>query len=165
MHHRGPSSTARWSLATFTEHEVAVAIAAEVDRAGQAWVLATFVPLRAAFHLYSKDLPRAGLNGIGRPTLLEIVSSHGLTSTGSLTADQPSTSLYVPALALTFPVYPDGPVTLRVPVARVPSGGHDATLSVTYMACSGRTCLPPVVDKRIAVSLPIGYLRASAPPN
>jgi hypothetical protein len=98
-------------------------------------------------------------------TISRRIFDHPEGSDGPAAADQPSTSLYVPALAVTFPVYPDGPVTLRVPVARVPSGGHDAILSVTYMACSGRTCLPPVVDKRIAVSLPIGYLRASAPPN
>lgn len=152
-HHRAPAAGERRQLAAFTERQVAVAIALEVDTAGHAVILATFTPQRAGDHLYSKDLPRTGIDGIGRPTIVEVVSSDALVQTGPLTADRLPTSLYVPTLATSFPVYPDGPVTLRMPVARVPRGPGQAILSVTYMACSGRTCCPPVVDKRVPVSL------------
>src|SRR2546428_330591 len=67
----------------------------------------------------------------------------------------------VAALGLTFPVYPEGAVTLRLPVILTPKDSATAVLSVTYMACSDRICLAPVIDKRIAVRIPA--LAASAP--
>src|SRR5207247_2138276 len=60
----------RWLLTRFAEHEVAVEIALERDRSGKTWLVGTYTPSRASFHLYGKDLPRAGLHGVARPTLL-----------------------------------------------------------------------------------------------
>jgi len=144
----------RWLLSRFAEHEVAVEIALERDRSGKAWLVGTYTPSRANLHLYGKDLPRAGIHGVARPTLLELVSSPSIRPAGPLVADQPTVDLHVAALESTFPVYPAGAVTLRLPVTLTPRDSATAVLSVTYMACSDRTCLAPVIDKRIAVTIP-----------
>jgi hypothetical protein len=68
-----PRAAARdWPLSEITEHDVTVSLKAVVDDAGQTWVEGRFTPTRDGFHLYAKDLPRDGLSGIGRPTLLEV---------------------------------------------------------------------------------------------
>src|SRR5881392_3544569 len=121
----------------------------------------TYTPSRATLHLYGKDLPKSGIHGVARPTLLELVSSASIRSAGPLVADQPTIELQVAALGLTFPVYPEGVVTLRLPVILTAKDSATAVLSVTYMACSDRICLAPVIDKRIAVRIPA--LAASAP--
>ena len=144
----------RWLLSRFAEHEVAVEIALERDRSGKAWLVGTYTPSRATFHLYGKDLPRAGIHGVARPTLLELVSSPSIRPAGPLVADQPTVDLHVAALESTFPVYPAGAVTLRLPVTLTQRDSATAVLSVTYMACSDRTCLAPVIDKRIVVTIP-----------
>ncbi len=151
----------RWLLTRFAEHDVAVEIALERSQAGTTWLVGTYTPSRATLHLYGKDLPKSGINGVARPTLLELVSSASIRPAGPLVADQPTIELQVAALGLTFPVYPEGPVTLRLPVALTAKDGATAVLSVTYMACSDRTCLAPVIDKRITVRIPV--VSASAP--
>ncbi len=140
-------------LATVDAGSVRVAIADERDAAGQEWLIGTFTPLREGFHLYSAGLPREGLNGVGRPTLLEIASPDVLAPSGALSADHAAAMLYVPMLADSFPVYPAGPVTLRLPVRRL-GAGRRATLSLTFMACSENTCLPPIVGRRVTIQLP-----------
>ncbi len=97
----------------------------------------------------------------GRLFTLELVSSASIRPAGPLVADQPTIELQVAALGLTFPVYPEGAVTLRLPVTLTAKDSATAVLSVTYMACSDRICLPPVIDKRIAVRIPASA--ASAP--
>ncbi|MFG2004139.1 hypothetical protein ACGFNU_33765 [Spirillospora sp. NPDC048911] len=42
-----------------------------------------------------------------------------------------------------LPVYPDGPVTISLPVRRVGTVGE---VIVSYGACSKTTCLAPVTD-------------------
>ncbi|HNB51957.1 MAG TPA: protein-disulfide reductase DsbD family protein [Anaerolineales bacterium] len=138
----------------FTEKGVTTTVEARRSAFGRLELLATFTPTREHFHLYSKDLPRDGLNGLGRPTLLEVISSDGINSVGLLEANQPTLDLYLEILGLTFPVYPEGPVILQLPL-EFTNNNHTASLeiSVTYMACSDMTCLPPVVDKRFTVQL------------
>jgi hypothetical protein len=150
----GSAQNEQWRLTRFAEREVAVDIVLERDGAGRTWLVGTFTPSRPEYHLYGKDLPKAGLHGVARPTLMELASSESLEPAGPLAADQPTTDLFVAALGMTFPVYPAGPVTLRLPVTRVRGRRSTAELSVTYMACSDRTCLAPVIDRRIAVRLP-----------
>jgi hypothetical protein len=151
----------RWPLTRFAEHEVAVEIALERDRSGKTWLVGTYTPSRAGFHLYGKDLPKAGIHGVARPTLLELVSSASIKPAGPLVADRPTIDLHVAALGSTFPVYPKGAVTLRLPVTLTARDSATAELSVTYMSCSDRTCLAPVIDRRIAVRIP--DLAATAP--
>jgi len=144
----------RWLLTRFAEHEVAVEIALERDRSGKTWLVGTYTPSRATFHLYGKDLPKTGIHGVARPTLLEVVSSASIRPVGPLAADRPTIDLHVAALGSTFPVYPEGAVTLRLPVTLTARDSATAELSVTYMACSDRTCLAPVIDRRIVVRIP-----------
>jgi len=143
-----------WQLASFTARDVAVEVTLERDGAGKRWLASRFTPTRAGYHLYGKELPKAGIRGIGRPTLLEIVSASGLAPSGALQADRATGNLVEPLLGLTFPVYPAGPVTLRRPVTFARPGAATAELSVTYMACTEGTCLAPAIDKRFTVEIP-----------
>lgn len=141
-----PSST----LATFTESGVTVEIAAQLKASGQGWLSGTFTPLEAGFHLYSNDLPRTGLNGQGRPTLLDIISPGPIRVTGALVANQP-TEFYAQGLL----IYPAGPVTLSWPIEWAGNSPSATTeLSITYMACSEEICLKLVADKRVLVEIP-----------
>lgn len=144
----------RWLLTRFAERDVAVEIALERTQSGKTWLVGTYTPSQATLHLYGKDLPKSGIHGVARPTLLELVSSASVRTAGPLVADQPTIDLQVAALGLTFPVYPEGAVTLRLPVTLTARDSVTAVLSVTYMACSDRTCMAPVIDKRIAVTIP-----------
>ncbi len=138
------------ALASATQNHVTVTIALERDAAGTAWLAATFTPDDPSFHLYSQDLPRQGIDGLGRPTLVELPAGARLQAAGGLRASVQT----VPGVE-GLPVYPAGPVTLRLPV-RLPAGKgwFDEQASVTYMACSDNACLPPVENKLIAIRIP-----------
>jgi hypothetical protein len=147
------SFTVQQPLAQFTENGVKVDIAVEKDQTGKFWLASTFTPTQPRFHLYSTDLPREGIGGVGRPTLLEVIASTGLHPIGSLQANQPVIDLYFDILQRSYPVYPDGPVTLRLPIAEPDRSVTPIELSITYMACSDTTCLPPVENKHISATL------------
>jgi hypothetical protein len=146
-----PTPAAAYPLASFTESRVTVEIALEVDENGQTWLAAEFTP-EDGYHLYSMDLPRNGVDGVGRPTLLELVSGSRLAAAGSLTESVSAVQDDGPAGLL---VYPAGSVTLRLPVL-LPSGKgwFDEQVSVTYMACRGSQCFRPVVGKLVPVRVP-----------
>ncbi len=153
-----PEKYHRLKVWTSTENDVNVRIDVIKHPSGQLKLSGTFTPIRRQFYLYSKDLPKDGLNGLGRPTLLEVVNSDVIKITGSLEASQPIQNIYVPALGMSFPVYPPGPVTLSLPLEFV---GNDnwasMEISITYMACSNRTCLPPVINKHIFIQVPASF--------
>jgi hypothetical protein len=109
-----------------------------------------FTPQQPGFHLYSADLPTDGVDGVGRPTRLEV--GGGLTAVGVAQPEARAVTLRVDGLDAPLPVYPDGPVTVRQPV-RVTPGVPDLVW-VTYAACSRSTCLPPVIRHRVALALP-----------
>jgi hypothetical protein len=140
-------------VSTFTENGVQVDIALEQDANGTLLLAGTYAPIDAHVHLYSADLPRKGLNGAGRPTLLEVPAQPGVHRIGPLTADQPVILDQFTTINTAFPIYPDGPVTIRLPIA---VSSYDpqvsTTINITYMACSSTGfCLPPVEDKTIAI--------------
>lgn len=139
------------TLASFTESEVTVDITLEQDVSGQVYLAATFTPEEGE-HLYSKDIPRNGVNGLGRPTLLELAPESKLVATGVLTESVVAVSVDdSPELM----VYPEGPVTLRLPVTLPDGEGwFDEQVSVTYMACADGQCCPPVVGKLVPVRVP-----------
>lgn len=140
------------------ENDVKVRIDLVKRPSGQLCLLGTFTPARDGFYLYSKDLPKGGLNGLGRPTLLEVVGSEAIKVTGPLEANQPVQKIYVNTLDLTFPVYPAGPVTLSLPFEFVDNSNLiSMEASITYMACSDKTCLPPVIDKHIFIKMPANF--------
>jgi thiol-disulfide isomerase/thioredoxin len=151
-------------LAAFTERGVHVTLAIERDSRGELWLSGTFTPTDADTHLYAKDLPPQGVNGLGRPTRIDVSAASGLTARGALVADRPAHDDRIAELQTTLSVYPAGPVTLRLPVARVnPRSGGPAVVSVTYMACGSNGCLPPVIDKHVPVVVPSASAMGSRP--
>ena len=141
-------------LSSFTENGVRVDVVLERDSRGQAWLASTFAPLNPGTYLYGKDLPPGGLDGIGRPTRLSIVPSAGLVPSGPLVANRPVLADRIDLLQQTFPVYPAGPVTLRLPVTlRADARTAHAEVSVSYMGCGSKGCLPPV-QRTLAVVVP-----------
>ena len=117
-------SSSRWApktpmttLGSFHQGGVRVDVRLERDAVNQRWLSAAFVPERVDTHLYSTDLPAAGIDGLGRPTHLAVVAAQGLWVTGPLVVDRPVTAdPTIEGLHLSLPVYPAGPVTLRLPV-------------------------------------------------
>jgi hypothetical protein len=139
------------NLTSFTENSVTVTIAIELDSTGQAWLAATFAPTDPTFHVYSMDIPRDGVDGLGRPTLLELVPGSKMQAAGSLTASAEATDEDIDGL----PTYPAGPVTLRLPITLpAGSGWFDETVSVTYMSCGSGVCNPPVIEKIVSIRVP-----------
>ena len=140
-------------LASFSESSVDVSIALEQDPSGQFFLAATFTPVQDGLHLYSKDLPLEGQDDLGRPTLLELVHGSALQAAGELTADVEP--VIDPNDAYGLPLYPAGPVTLRLPV-NLPEGDGwvDDQVSVTFMACTGLACRAPVIGKIIDIKIP-----------
>ena len=152
-----PSPTAEGSqilqLGSSKENGVEVTIRLTRAENQQISLLATFIPLEPDLHLYSKDIPKNGVEGLGRPTLFELGENSQLTALGELTESvPPEISDFEPRNLL---VYPPGEVTLRLPIA-LPSGACwlDESVLVTYMACSETGCKAPVIGKTIEVRVP-----------
>lgn len=100
----------------------------------------TIAPLSPAYHLYSLALPANGVNGLGVPT--RVLVKGAFTVVGRPAADVPTQYLRIAALDVALPVYPDGPVTLTMDVARRGSGPVDVIAS--YGLCSDTRCMVPV---------------------
>lgn len=140
------------ALTSFTENYVDVSLSLRQESDGSFILTATFIP-PDGYHLYSKDIPTAGIDGLGRPTLLELTASSQLQPAGALTESvRPQVPDFEPKELL---VYPPGAVTLYLPV-ELPTGDDwlEDELSVTYMACNASECKPPVVDKIVSVLIP-----------
>jgi hypothetical protein len=139
-------------LATFTENYVHVSISLEQLLEGNYVISATFTP-PDGYHLYSKEIPVHGINGIGRPTLLELTTESQLKALGSLTENVPAESFFFEHRE--FQVYPLGAVTLSLRV-ELPQGRGwiNDELKITYMACSSNLCKPPVEGKTVSVRVP-----------
>ncbi len=141
-------------LTSFTDSisEVSVSVRLQHAEDGTFLMLATFTPPEG-YHLYSKDIPITGVRGQGRPTLIELPADAKTQPAGALSANV-SAALpgYVPDGA---PVYPEGPVTLTLPV-QLPdqTGWVKDQISLTYMACTPTICTAPTVRKLVEVSIP-----------
>ena len=122
---------------------------------GKHWLRATFSPLEIGYHLYSKDLPADGIDGIGRPTLLELSKHEAISDVGKLTVDKKIHNLASPLNADGFPVYPDGPVTLSLPFTLKTDAYAqvEVTTKITYMACTKTSCNAPVEGKAVKLTL------------
>ena len=147
----GAAFESPYPLASSSQYRVSVEVALAWDETGQTWLEATFIP-EEGYHLYAKDIPRTGIGGLGRPTLLELVPDSRLASAGLLSesiASRPDEN--VEGLF----VYPPGPVTLRLPVFLPEGAGwYDESISITYMACKSGVCSTPVAGKIIQVRIP-----------
>jgi hypothetical protein len=143
-------STTTLATATRTQARVLVRVSL-IDQARAGWQLrVVFVPPSPGFHLYSLDLPDGGVRGLGIPTRLNVRGA--LIEAGTVTADKPTQLLDIAVLDVRLPVYPDGPVTLTLPVHH--ADGSSAQVLVSYGACSPSTCLAPVIDEAITISVP-----------
>lgn len=141
-----------YNLASFTENDVTVSIYLDENTNGDFFLSATFAPPNG-YHLYSKDIPPTGVDGLGRPTLLELTNDGQMISLGGLVE---SVSAEIPNFEpKELLVYPPGVVTLTLPV-ELPLGGEwvDDVVKVTYMACSDRGCKAPVTGKLVPVRVP-----------
>lgn len=152
-------------LAQFSDQGVTVVIGVKDRTATQATLVATLTPEQPGFHLYSIDLPADGIQGVGRPISLTVQGS--LSASGPLAAQTKATTLRLAGTDLTLPVYPDGPVTVDLPVAigaqsgatgqsgqSMPGAQSGATALVGYAACSESACLPPVSGHAVQLTLP-----------
>jgi hypothetical protein len=149
----GCSSTpATTVLATAAQTQARVTVRVSlIDQGSMGWQLEVlFVPPSPGFHLYSLSLPDGGVEGLGIPTRLSVRGA--LVATGAVTAGEPTQLLDIAALGVKLPVYPDGPVTLVLPVRH--TDGLTAHVVVSYGACSSATCLAPVIDEAIPLSVP-----------
>ena len=141
-----------YQLAAFSQNYVAVKVFLQQDSNGRSFLSATFTP-ESGYHLYSKDIPREGVYGEGRPTLLELIPGSQMHPVGELIASAEAEVSDMGTDALL--VYPAGPVTLRLQVSLPPGAGwYDDKVRITYMACSQSTCRPPVIGKQIPVRVP-----------
>ena len=139
-------------LASFSENDVSVSIALEQSVAGNYRLSATFTP-PDGYHLYSKDIPVHGINGIGRPTLLELTTESKMKTLGSLTENVPAEGFFFEQRE--FQVYPLGAVTLSLPIELPPGRGWVSDeLKITFMACSSNLCKAPVEGKIVAIRVP-----------
>lgn len=139
---------------SFTENFVKVELAVVRDARGAHFLRGRYLPERQGDHLYSKDLPPDGIDGAGRPTHLRLDPPETAVAGAALTSDQPVHELIYPGFARPFPVYPDGPVELRLPLAATATD-RPVTVHVSYMACSSSGgCLPPVDDHPVPFVLP-----------
>ena len=119
-------------------------------------VRATFSP-EEGYHLYSSALPRSGIDGLGRPTLVEVKQSDEFAQVGPLISDKETKELPSDPR---FQVFPAGPVTLFLPIhfSARPQVERTVALTLTYMACSEQTCYRPI--ERVPIEI-----RVSAPPS
>jgi hypothetical protein len=141
-----------YPLAAFSQNYVSVTVILQKDAQQNTYLLATFTP-ENGYHLYSKDLPRKGIYGEGRPTLLELVPESRIQAIGGLTTNaQVEVSDMGPDTLL---VYPAGPLTLQQQIRLPPgSGWFYEQLSLTYESCSQSTCRTPVVGRLVPVRVP-----------
>ncbi|MCC6300263.1 MAG: hypothetical protein IT314_13280 [Anaerolineales bacterium] len=140
------------ALSSFTENDVDISIQLNGDAQGGYFLAATFTPPEG-YHLYGKDIPIAGVDGLGRPTLLELPADSALKATGAIlesaSALEPE---FEPKELLAYPL---GEVTLSLPV-ELPVGNEwvEDSVLVTYMACNENGCKPPVIRKEISIHIP-----------
>lgn len=138
--------TERVRLTEFTKHGVRVAFALEADSQSQPLLRATFIPTDKGFHLYSKDLNPESVGGFGVPTKLELMPNSSIKVAGKVFADLTPQRHKPEGADVAIPIYPEGPVTLRLPVEFVGTATNvSAQIAVSYMACkTGGVCLQPV---------------------
>lgn len=105
-----------------------------------------FTPDDAGFHLYSCEMSKQGVDGIGRPTLIEVEAADVFTEIGPLVSSTTAISHHDETLNMTFSFYPDGAVTLYLPLRLASPSQAPAQLPVklTYMSCSDMRCNAPV---------------------
>ena len=146
------SRTYPLELAAFTKNSVSVLVRLEKDNDARYFLSATFTP-EQGLHLYSKDLPVTGVDGLGRPTLVEAGDKSQYSVKGDLIE---SVSAQIPEFEpKSLLVYPAGTVTLSLPIDLPPGKAWTVdTVKITYMACSDNGCKAPVIRQELAIRIP-----------
>src|ERR1022692_3162645 len=122
--------TERVRLTEFASSGVRVAVFMESDSQGQPLLRATFTPTDEGFHVYSKDLDPKTTGGVGMATRLELLPHPTIRAAGRLFADR------APESHQGLHIYPDGPLSLRLPIQFVGADTNIAAqVAVSYMAC------------------------------
>ncbi|MFD3538566.1 hypothetical protein ACFWUQ_03590 [Streptomyces sp. NPDC058662] len=130
----------------FSENGVTVTLTVSDWRSAQGTLTAVLTPDEEGFHLYSKDLPPTGIEGVGRPTTMAVTGA--LRADGPLEAAAEVRTISVPGVEAPVPVYPDGPVTATLPVSA--DGNGEATVLIGYASCSTEEgCTVPVSDRPV----------------
>ena len=150
----GHASAPPHSAGSFTDGGVRVSVTLERTAADEVRVTAALTPQTRGFHLYSLALPDGGIDGLGIPTRMSV--SAPLTATGPVSASAEPYGLRPPGLDVTLPVYPDGPLTLRLTTRLDRShGGSGARVVLSYGACSATSgCRPPVRNHPLDLPVP-----------
>ncbi|MET9724128.1 hypothetical protein [Streptomyces zaomyceticus] len=139
------------AVTEFNENGVTVRLSVADWRSDAGTLVVTFTPDEPGFHLYSTALPAEGVEGVGRPT--EVRPAGSVATAGGMTVDKPVKSITVPGVRAAVPVYPDGPVTVTLPIRATAPG--EAKVLIGYASCSSTEgCTIPVADR--AVSLRTG---------
>ncbi|MGW5848781.1 hypothetical protein ACWFQ8_12660 [Streptomyces sp. NPDC055254] len=134
----------------FSENGVTVTLTVSDWRAGKGTLTAVLTPDEEGFHLYSKDLPPTGIEGVGRPTTMAVTGA--LRADGRLAASAEVRTISVPGVETPVPVYPDGPVTATLPVSA--DGNGEATVLLGYASCSTEEgCTIPVSDRPVRLRI------------
>lgn len=145
-----PAGSPPPATASFTDSGVTVTLRLGPWHAGSSVLTAVFAPVRAGFHLYSTSLPPNGVDGVGRPTAIQV--SGALAAQGQLTAHAATHALTLTGSTKPVPVYPDGPVTTTLTLRHQSAG--PAVVEVSYAACSVREgCLFPVSGHPVRLSV------------
>ncbi|WP_329389347.1 protein-disulfide reductase DsbD family protein [Streptomyces sp. NBC_01351] len=130
---------------SFTENGVTVTLSLSDWQARNGTLTAVFTP-EEGFHLYSTDLPPTGIEGVGRPTAMDVTGV--LKAGGKLAAAAEVRTISLPGVDAPVPVYPDGPVTTTLPVRA--DGNGEATVLLGYASCNEREgCTIPVSDRPV----------------
>jgi hypothetical protein len=140
----GAPAAGAGARAAFTDGGVQVTVL--LGTGAHPMLVARFRPVKKGFHLYSAHLPIGGVDGLGQRTSLRPAGA--IRATGPLRMSAPVHNLRIKPLHVTLPVYPDGPVTARLPVRRTDGA---ARVSVSYAACSNSVCYPPVRNHVVAL--------------
>ena len=136
----------------FDDARVAIQVGFEQTSSDAGTVVALYEPVTGGIHLYGLELPRNGIDGAGRPTLVTVVDP-AWHAVGPLIPSVGSEPVEYPGFDVPFPVYPDGPVTLRQRVERT-GADIDGTIetTITFMACtSSGLCYVPIEDHAVSV--------------
>ncbi|OKI54434.1 hypothetical protein [Streptomyces sp. MJM1172] len=143
------------AVTRFTQNGVTVTLAVAGWKDAKGTLTATFTPTEAGYHLYSADLPAEGVEGVGRPTSVTVAG--GLSADGPASADAEVLRINLPGVESEVPVYPDGPVTLTLPVRAEGEGGASAGTAkalISYASCNAEEgCNIPVLDRPVILNV------------
>ncbi len=150
------------ALIDHTQNGVRVTVDLVGDATSGFALEATFTPEQDSMHMFDEDLPLDGLDGLGRPTRIDLVGGDAI-SRGEVTADLSPTNLIARPAGEPLPTYPDGPVILRLPIEFTqpsgPGADFDLSVSITYMSCDSHGgCKPPVEGLKFDVTVPSGHI-------